>query len=63
MPGPLEQSVASPIADPGVVSSIVAWPQTFVENDHEKFSAVFYPCSTDSKRAVDSMRTKNWLMA
>ena len=33
-------SVASPIADPGIVSSTPAWPHTFVEIDHEIFSTV-----------------------
>ena len=38
LPGPVEQSVASPIADPGVMSLIPAWPHTFVEIDREIFS-------------------------
>ena len=36
--GPVAQSVVSPIADPGVVSSILAWSHTFVEIDHTIFS-------------------------
>ena len=31
LPGPVAQSVASPIADPEVLSSITAWPDTFME--------------------------------
>ena len=38
---PLGQSVASPIADPGVVSSISAWPHTLVEIDHQIISTIF----------------------
>ena len=33
-PGPVAQSVASLVADPGVVSLIQAWPHTFVEINH-----------------------------
>ena len=36
--GPVAQSVVSPIADPGVMSLIQAWPHTFVEIDREIFS-------------------------
>ena len=39
-PGPIAQSVASPIADPGVMSSIQARFHTFVEIDHEIISTV-----------------------
>ena len=35
-PGPVVQSVASPTADPGVVSLVPAQSHTFVEIDHEK---------------------------
>ena len=40
MPCPVEQSVASLIADPGVVSLITVQPHTLVEIDHEIFSKV-----------------------
>ena len=40
MPCPVEQSVASLIADPGVVSLITVQPHTFLEIDHEIFSKV-----------------------
>ena len=39
-PGLVVQPVLTPIADPGVVSLIVAWSHTFVEVDHEIFSMV-----------------------
>ena len=32
--------VASPIADPGVLSSTLAWSHTLVEIDHEIFSTL-----------------------
>ena len=38
--GPVVQSVASPIADPEVVSSILAQPHTFVQIDCEIFYTV-----------------------
>ena len=38
--GRIVQSVASMIADPGVVSSILAPSHTFVEIDHEIFSMI-----------------------
>ena len=34
-PGLVVQLVASPPADPGVVSLILAWSHTFMEIDHE----------------------------
>ena len=46
-------SVASPTADPGVVSSIPAHPQTFVEIDQEIISPY-----ADSRRCM-----KYWLSA
>ena len=49
-------SVASLIADPGVMSLIPARPYTFVEIDH---FIIFYghsPPSTDSRRAVVSYK-------
>ena len=42
MPGPVAQSVASLIADPGVMSSIPAQPHTFVDIDYEIFSMVIF---------------------
>ena len=42
MLGPTVHSVVSPIADPGVMSSILAQPHTFVEIDHEIFSTVIH---------------------
>ena len=38
--GPVTQSVASPIADPGVISLIPAQPHTFVEIDCKTFSMI-----------------------
>ena len=35
-------------ADPGVASSIQAWPHTFVEIDHEKVSTVIHLPSAES---------------
>ena len=40
IPGPLAQSVASPIADPVVMSLIPAWSHTFIEINHKIFSTV-----------------------
>ena len=40
--GLVVQSVASPIADPGVMSSISAWLHTFMEIDREIFSTVIF---------------------
>ena len=40
-PGIVMQSVTSPTADPGVVSSIHSQPHTFVEIDHEIISTGF----------------------
>ena len=37
-PGPVAQLVASPTADPGIVSLILALSHTFVEIDHEIIS-------------------------
>ena len=39
-PGPVGQSVANQIANPGVFSLILVQPHTFVEIDHEIFSMV-----------------------
>ena len=40
VPGPVAKSVASPIVDPGVASSIPAQPHILVEIEHEIFSTV-----------------------
>ena len=40
VPGPVAQSVASPIVDPGVASSIPAPSHTLVKIEHEIFSTV-----------------------
>ena len=40
MSGLVAQSVASLIADPGVMGLIPAWPHTFMEIDREIFSMV-----------------------
>ena len=42
LPGPVVQSVASPTADPGVMSLIPARSHTFMEIDHEIISMVSY---------------------
>ena len=48
------QSVASPVADPGVRSTIPALPHTFVEIDFEIFSRVILldPSADSSKTVV-----------
>ena len=51
------QLVASPIADPGVLSLIPALPHTFVAIDHEIFSTVILR-TADSRRAVVSYMRK-----
>ena len=46
LPGPVEQSVASQTADPGITSLIPAQSHTFVDIDHEIISTVillFWP--------------------
>ena len=57
MLGPVVQSVASLITDPGVLSSIPALSHVFMEIDHEIFSS-HSPPSTDSRRAVVSYKQK-----
>ena len=54
--GPIEQSVANPIADPVVMGSIPAWPPSFRRLvDNEIFSTVILLLSpsADSRRAVN----------
>ena len=64
-PNPVVQLVASQIADPGVMSSILALPHTFVEIDHEIFSTVilFLPLIQEGLLSVTSksMCTEYWL--
>ena len=63
MSGPVGQSVASPIADPGVMS----WPHTSVENDREIYSTVILllPLIQEGLLSVtsESMCTEYWLTA
>ena len=67
VPGPVAQSVASLIADLGVVSLIPAWSHTFVEIDHEIFSMVILllPLIQEGLVSVtrESMCMKYWLTA
>ena len=63
------QSVASTIADPGVVRPILAWSKTFVEIDCEihVYSTVIllFPLIKDGLMSVtgESMCTRYWLTA
>ena len=65
--GPVAQSIASLIADPGVMSLIMARFHTFIEIDHEIFSTVFLllPLIQEGLMSVtnESMCTKYWLTA
>ena len=65
--GPVTQSIASLIADPGVMSLIMARFHTFIEIDHEIFSTVFLllPLIQEGLMSVtnESMCTKYWLTA
>ena len=65
--GPVEHSVASPTADPGVASLIQVRSHTFVEIDHKTISSVTLLPSADSRRVVVSykqnMFMKYWLTA
>ena len=66
LPDPIAQSVASLIADPGVVSSIPAWSDTFMEIDNVVISAVILlPLIQEGLLSVtsESMCTKYWLTA
>ena len=67
MLGPVAQSVASLIADLGLVSSISAQPSTFVEIDHEIFSTaiLLLPLIQEGLLSVtsESMCTEYWLTA
>ena len=63
----IAQLVASPTADPGVVSSILAQSHTFVEIDHETISTIIllFPLKQEGLLSVitESMCTKYWLNA
>ena len=65
--GPVAQSVANPIADPGTLSLIMAPFHTFMEVDHEIFSIVILllPLIQEGLVSVTSksMCTKYWLTA
>ena len=64
---PVVQSVASLIADLGVVSLIPAWSHTFVEIDHETFSMIILLLLLIQEGLVsvtsESMCMKYWLTA
>ena len=45
--GHIAQSVTCLTTDPGVASSIPAWPHTFAEIDHEIISTVIHLPSSD----------------
>ena len=66
-PGPVAQSVANPVEDPGVLSSIMARFHTFIETDHEIFSTVILslPLIQEGLLSVTSGSkcTKYWLTA
>ena len=49
------QSLASLIAEPGVTSSILARPNTFVEIDYEIFSVVSYKEKYVHEELVNSL--------
>ena len=59
-PGPVAQSGASLIADPGAVSLTQARPHTFLEIDREIFSTVIllFPLT---KKGCQSMCMEYWL--
>ena len=66
LPGPVSQSVSSPIADPGVEISIPAQSHTLVEAAHEIFAKVFLlPLTQDGLLSVtsESACKKYWLTA
>ena len=62
--GPADQLVVSPIADPGIPSLILARLHTFVEIDHEIFSAVILLLRLIQEGLLsvenESMGTKYW---
>ena len=57
-PGGVAQLVTCLTADPGVVSSILAWSHTFMEIDHEIiFTSILLP-SADSRRVFVCYKRK-----
>ena len=64
-PSPIAQSVASLIADPGVMSSFPAWPNTLVEIDCLIFSMVVLLLLLIQEGLLlvtsQSMHTEYWL--
>ena len=63
VPGHVAQSVASPTADPGVMSSIPARSHTFVGIFHEMISTVILLLpspSADARTVVVSICRKYW---
>ena len=54
--GRVAQSVASPTAEPGVVSLILAWYHNFVEINHEIYA--HSPLSAYSRRVVANNKHK-----
>ena len=67
IPGPVAQSVARLIADPGVLSMIQDQYHTFVEIDHGIFSTVSLFQQLIHERLLsvksESMCTKYWIAA
>ena len=61
--GPIAQLVASPNADPGVMSLILVRSHTFVEIDHEIFSTVYLLLLLiqEGLLSKESVCTKYWL--
>ena len=56
------QSIASPIADPGFVSLIMAQSDNFVEIDQEIFSTVILLLPLIKEGLVSVTRERNWFM-
>ena len=63
--GPVEQSAASPTADPGVASLILTWSHTFMEIDHALISTIILVLSLIQEGLLsvtsESLCTKYWL--
>ena len=62
-PGPIAQLVASPNADPGVASSILARCHTFMEIGHEIIPTVPLIQEGLLSFTIESICTKYWLSA
>ena len=62
-PGPIVQSVASPNADPGVASSILARSHTFMEIGYEIIPTVPLIQEGLLSFTIESICTKYWLSA